>query len=146
MKFRANKRDSIAPLCSCQRQASRSEARELDAALRRYFDYRARATCRDLRELFRIGRRALAIGLAVLSSSVIVSQTAAAYLRPLSRNGLTLIPTREVRTGAGGIALPGEAAFAGLTPIKVFQPKWHIFIHRLLRQTGSTEAAPPTAI
>src|SRR5882762_9133425 len=45
----------------------------------------------------------------------------------------------------GGIALPGEAAFASLTPIKVFRPKWHIFVHRLLRRTGSTEAAPPTA-
>jgi len=86
-------------------QASRPEARELDAAFRRYFDYRAQATSRDLRELFRIGRRALAIGLAVLSSSVVVSQTAAAYLRPLSRNGLTLIPTREVRTGASLLEL-----------------------------------------
>jgi hypothetical protein len=49
-------------------QASRPEARELDAAFRRYFDYRAQATSRDLRERFRIGRRALAIGLAVLAS------------------------------------------------------------------------------
>jgi hypothetical protein len=64
-------------------QASRPEARELDAAFRRYFDYRAQVISRDLRELFRIGRRALAIGLAVLSFSVIASQTAATYLRPL---------------------------------------------------------------
>lgn len=62
---------------------SRPEARELDAAFRRYFDSRAQAISRDLRELFRIGRRALAIRLAVLSFSVIVSQTAAAYLMPL---------------------------------------------------------------
>jgi hypothetical protein len=26
----------------------------------------------------------------------------------------------------GGIGLPGKAAFASMTPIKVFQPKWHI--------------------
>jgi hypothetical protein len=26
----------------------------------------------------------------------------------------------------GGIGLPGKAAFANMTPIKVFQPKWHI--------------------
>jgi hypothetical protein len=64
-------------------EASRPEAREVDAAFRRYFDYRAQAISRDLGELFRIGRRALAIGLAVLSFSVIGSQAAAAYLRPL---------------------------------------------------------------
>src|SRR5258707_8401295 len=38
-------------------QASSPEARELDAALTRYFDYRAQAIARELRELFRIGRR-----------------------------------------------------------------------------------------
>ena len=27
----------------------------------------------------------------------------------------------------GGIGLPGKAAFASMTPIKVFQPKCHIF-------------------
>jgi hypothetical protein len=26
----------------------------------------------------------------------------------------------------GGIGLPGKAACANMTPIKVFQPKWHI--------------------
>src|ERR1700737_4965973 len=48
-------------------QASSPEARELNAALTGYFDYRAQAPARELRELFRIGRRALSIGLTVLS-------------------------------------------------------------------------------
>jgi hypothetical protein len=61
-------------------QASSPEARELDAALTRYFDYRAQATARELRELFRIGRRALSIGLTVLSLCVITSQAVTARL------------------------------------------------------------------
>jgi hypothetical protein len=61
-------------------QASSPEARELNAALTRYFDYRAQATARELRELFRIGRRALSIGLTVLSLCVITSQAVTARL------------------------------------------------------------------
>lgn len=56
-------------------QASTPEAHELEAALTQYFCYRARATQLDLRELFRVGRRAMAIGLTVLSFSVIAGQT-----------------------------------------------------------------------
>src|SRR5258708_30632106 len=68
-------------------QASTPEDRELNAALTRYFDYRAQATARELRELFRIGRRALAIGLTVMSLCVIASQAVTARLtsHPLGR-------------------------------------------------------------
>ena len=68
-------------------QASTPEARELNAALTRYFDYRAQATARELRELFRIGRRALAIGLTVMSLCVIASQAVTERLtsHPLGR-------------------------------------------------------------
>src|SRR6266478_6346997 len=41
-------------------QASSSEARELSAALNRYFRYRAQVIALDLKELFRVGWRALA--------------------------------------------------------------------------------------
>ena len=54
-------------------QASTPEARELGAALTRYF---------DLKELFRVGRRALVIGVTVLSFSVIAGQTIAASVSP----------------------------------------------------------------
>ena len=65
-----------------EEQASSPEARELGPALTRYFDYRAGAIDLDLNELFRVGRRALAIGVTVLSFSVIAGQTAAAHLSP----------------------------------------------------------------
>ena len=43
----------------------------------RYFSYRARIITLDLNELFHVGRRALAIGVTVLSLSVITGQTVA---------------------------------------------------------------------
>ena len=63
-------------------QASKPEAHEIEAAITRYFDYRAQAISLDLRELFHIGRRALAIGLAVLSFCIIVGQLVAANFTP----------------------------------------------------------------
>src|ERR1700676_521324 len=48
----------------------------------RFFGYRAQVLGLDLNELFRVGRRALAIGLTVLSFCIIVGQTAAAHLAP----------------------------------------------------------------
>jgi hypothetical protein len=56
-------------------EASTPEAHEVSAAIAQYFGYRARAIALDLRELFRVGRRAMAIGLSVLSFSVITGQT-----------------------------------------------------------------------
>jgi hypothetical protein len=56
-------------------QASTPEAHELSAALTQYFGYRARVFALDLNELFRVGRRAMAIGLTVLSFSVVTGQT-----------------------------------------------------------------------
>jgi Family of unknown function (DUF5335) len=65
-----------------QSQASTPEARELGPALTRYFDYRARGIDLDLRELFRVGRRALVIGVTVLFFSVSAGQTVAANASP----------------------------------------------------------------
>ena len=45
-----------------QAQASLPEAHEIGAAITGYFGYRARIIGFDLKELFRVGRRALAIG------------------------------------------------------------------------------------
>jgi hypothetical protein len=58
-------------------QASRPEANELVGAMTRYFNYRARIITLDLNELFRVGRRALAIGVAVLSFSVLAGRAVA---------------------------------------------------------------------
>lgn len=68
-------------------QASTSGARDIGAALARHFDHRAQLSSLELKHLFRLGRRALAIGLGVLFLSVIAAQIAAASLapRPLGR-------------------------------------------------------------
>ena len=47
-------------------EAETAAAQELETALRHYFAYRGDAVGRDLKELFRIGWRALVIGAAVL--------------------------------------------------------------------------------
>ena len=69
-------------------QASLPEAREIAAAITGYFGYRARITGLDLNELFRVGRWALAIGVAVLSFSVIIGQTVIIRLAPQPLGGL----------------------------------------------------------
>jgi hypothetical protein len=63
-------------------EALKPEAQELSHALTRYFAYRAHIVTYELKELFRIGRQALMIGLAVLAFCVILSQTAAHRLTP----------------------------------------------------------------
>jgi hypothetical protein len=49
-------------------------ATEIEDSFHRYFEYRAEIVSRDLSELFRIGRRSLQIGLAVLLLSVGLSE------------------------------------------------------------------------
>jgi hypothetical protein len=63
-------------------QAARPEAGELGLALCGYFGRRAEVITLDLKELFRIGRRSLAIGLTVLSICTLTSQTIATNLQP----------------------------------------------------------------
>ncbi|WP_454621966.1 hypothetical protein [Bradyrhizobium cenepequi] len=52
-------------------------AKQLSEALTRYFTYRAEVVTLELKELFRIGRRSLMIGLTVLAICVIISQAVA---------------------------------------------------------------------
>jgi hypothetical protein len=68
-----------------QAQAELAEAQVLPAALNHYFNYCAEVATRDLRELFRLGRRTLVIGLVVLSLSIAGNQFAASlHPTPLS--------------------------------------------------------------
>jgi hypothetical protein len=55
-------------------------ATQLGVALSRYFDYRVEATARELRELFRIGRKSSLIGVAVLATCVLTAQASTAVL------------------------------------------------------------------
>lgn len=66
-------------------QADMWSEREAELAFHHYFDYRADTVGRELRELFRVGRRSLAIGIAVLLTSVALSGFSIATL---GREGL----------------------------------------------------------
>jgi hypothetical protein len=59
-------------------ELARHEANMLADAFNRFFDYRTKVISRDLKELFRIGRTALLIGLSVLAVCLAGSQLLAA--------------------------------------------------------------------
>jgi hypothetical protein len=63
-------------------ESHRMAAGELGAALQRYFGYRADVIGRDLRELFRVGRRSLLIGLAMLGLCLAVGQVVTGRFGP----------------------------------------------------------------
>jgi hypothetical protein len=56
------------------RELETERARHLRDALSNYFEYRAEAVSLDLNELFRIGRRSLAIGMSVLAACIILAR------------------------------------------------------------------------
>ncbi len=60
--------------------AQRKTAGDLGAAFSRYFADRADAVQRDLNELFRVGRRSLAIGVAILIACLMAAHFAAGAL------------------------------------------------------------------
>ena len=61
-------------------EAQRARAADLAGALSHYFEYRAQQLEREQRELFRIGRSALAIGIAVLVFCLTASQMLAPFI------------------------------------------------------------------
>jgi hypothetical protein len=56
-------------------EAAKPDAARIGEAFAHYFHYRAEVAAQERRELFRIGRRSLAIGLAVLAVCLTASQT-----------------------------------------------------------------------
>jgi hypothetical protein len=64
------------------KQLALPEAKNIGPAITRFFSYRAQMIGLELKELFRIGRRSLAIGAAVLVISIFASQSVAANLQP----------------------------------------------------------------
>ena len=62
-------------------EAAKPEAAGIGEAFANYFHHRAEATDRDLRELFRVGWRSLAIGLVVLVACLVGSQVVAKMIR-----------------------------------------------------------------
>jgi hypothetical protein len=61
-------------------EAARPEAAGIGEAFTHYFDYRAQVAEQELRELFRIGRRSLAIGVVALAACLVASQLVAAFV------------------------------------------------------------------
>lgn len=61
-------------------EAAKPQAAEIGEAFAHYFGYRAQIAAQDLRELFRIGRRSLAIGVMVLIACLVASQLVAAFV------------------------------------------------------------------
>jgi hypothetical protein len=61
-------------------EAAKPQAKEIDDAFAHYFGYRSHIAEQDLRELFRVGRRFLAIGVAVLIVCLVTSQFVAVFV------------------------------------------------------------------
>ncbi|HEY6995136.1 MAG TPA: hypothetical protein VH397_15610 [Xanthobacteraceae bacterium] len=101
-----------------QAEASLPEAREIAAAITGYFGYRARIIGLDLKELFRVGRGALAIGVTVLSFSVIIGQTVVVRLAPQPVAGLI----------AESLLIFGWVA--NWRPIEIFLYEWWPLVRR----------------
>jgi hypothetical protein len=56
-----------------QTEIAPTTAQDVASAINTHFDFRARSVTRELRELFRIGRQALLVGLSILSICLVLS-------------------------------------------------------------------------
>ena len=63
-----------------EREAQTKAASELGEAFARYFSYRASIVQHELNELFRVGRRSLAIGMTTLVACLVLAHLASRYL------------------------------------------------------------------
>ena len=65
-----------------EKQLTRPEAKEIGPAITGFFGYSAQQIGLELKELFRVGRRSLAIGIAVLVTAIVASQMVAHKFEP----------------------------------------------------------------
>ena len=65
-----------------EKQLTRPEAKEIGPAITGFFAYSAQEIGLELKELLRVGRRSLAIGIAVLVVSIVASQMVAHKFEP----------------------------------------------------------------
>lgn len=100
-------------------EASREIALELPAAVQNSFAYRAECSRRNLRDLFRVGRISLAVGLMVLAACIISVQ-----LIETSYGGTTLARTLEQ-----GLFIVGWVAI--WRPIEIFLYDWWPVRHQI---------------
>jgi hypothetical protein len=101
-----------------QSEAASEHARELDHAFSRYFRYRADVAARDLKELFRVGRSSLLIGIIVLG----ICLTAGHFL-------MTALRDNELGTFLNeGLVILGWVA--NWKPIEIFLYDWWPILRR----------------
>jgi hypothetical protein len=113
-------------------EAARPEAAELPATIAHYFTERAEAAASEQRELFRIGRTSLAIGIAVLVACLTASQ----WLAPL-------LPGETFsRIGEESLILVGWVA--NWRPIEIYLYGWWPIRRRI--QLYRRIAAAPLAV
>lgn len=93
-------------------EAATTSESEIGDAINRYFGYRASMIDLDLKELFRIGRRSLAIGLAVL----------AACLAAQRALGTIAAPGEATRVIGEGLIILGWVA--NWKPLEIFLYDW----------------------
>ena len=93
-------------------KAETSTPQDIEDSFQRYFEYRAEMKGRDLSELFRIGRRSLQIGLAVLLLSVVLSEIS---LTAFGREGIFAVINE-------GLIILGWVA--NWRPLEIFLYEW----------------------
>jgi hypothetical protein len=99
-------------------EAAGEQARHLGAVMQRYFSYRARATSAEIRELFRIGRYSMLIGLVVLVACITLGSILS-RLVPFAQLALVL---KE------GLIILGWVA--NWRPIEIFLYDWWPLVRR----------------
>jgi hypothetical protein len=99
-------------------EAETADAQEIPDAIRNYFSYRADMLTRELRELFRFGRAALAAGLGVLAICIVLAAAAERWLAQFYLGSLL---------GQGLIILGWVANWR---PIEIFVYDWQPLVRR----------------
>jgi hypothetical protein len=112
-----------------EEQLALPEAQDVRPAVKQFFAYRAQVMTLELKELFRIGRRSLAIGFTVLFLSVLAGQTIARKIEPRA---------------LGKVIEESLLIFAWVAnwrPIEIFLYDWWPIVRRrdLYRRLGEAE-------
>ncbi|WP_421935488.1 hypothetical protein [Phenylobacterium sp.] len=120
-------------------QCAREEAAHVGDAIRNYFAYRAKVLGWELRELFRVGRSSLAVGIAVLVTSVVVARALGDLFGPGDLG----------RISEEGLIILGWVA--NWRPVQIFLYDWQPLVrkrrlYRRLATIGVKLAPAPPAI
>ncbi len=110
-------------------EADTASGRDLAHSMKAYFVHRAKAVRRDLRELFRIGRMSLTIGVGVLIACVVAAQ----YVEPLIGAGPFARVMQESLIILGWVA--------NWRPLEIFLYEWWPIARRQALYRRLAEAA-----